>query len=166
MYSLWWKRRSVWGTLIGAISGATPPLVGYCAANNRFDAGAIILFFILVLWQMPHFYAIAMYRFSDYLAAGIPVLPVKKGIRATKITMLLFIIAFILVAPLLTIFGYAGNIYFVIALILGLAWLALCIRGFAISGATLDAQWARKMFFLSLIVLIALFITIAVGGVA
>jgi protoheme IX farnesyltransferase len=166
MYSMWFKRRSAWGTVIGSIAGATPPVVGYCAASNRLDGGAIILFSILVLWQIPHFYAIAIYRFNDYVAANIPVLPVTRGIRATKITMFLTVIAFAFVAPLLTVFGYAGYPYLTIALVLSFAWLALCIQGliFVNGGAAADARWARNMFFLSLIVMVALFATIAIGG--
>lgn len=72
------KYRTTYGTLIGSVAGATPPLVGYCAVTNSFDLGALILFFVVVFWQMPHFYAIAIYRFKDYAKAGIPVLPVKK----------------------------------------------------------------------------------------
>jgi protoheme IX farnesyltransferase len=163
---MWFKRRSAWGTVIGSIAGATPPVVGYCAASNRLDGGAIILFSILVLWQIPHFYAIAIYRFNDYVAANIPVLPVTRGIRATKITMFLTVIAFAFVAPLLTVFGYAGYPYLTIALVLSFAWLALCIQGliFVNGGAAADARWARNMFFLSLIVMVALFATIAIGG--
>jgi len=73
------KRRSVYGTIVGSISGAAPIVAGYVAVTNQFDLGALLLFFILVYWQMPHFYGIAMYRFDDYKAAGIPVLPVQKG---------------------------------------------------------------------------------------
>ena len=87
MYSLWFKRRSICGTVVGSIAGAVPPLVGYCAASNRFDAAAILLFFILAIWQMPHFFAIAIYRFNDYAAASIPVFPVKKEIQKTKIAI-------------------------------------------------------------------------------
>ena len=84
VYSLWMKRRSVYGTLVGSLSGAMPPVVGYCAVTGQFDTGAALLLLIFCLWQMPHSYAIAIFRFDDYSAAGIPVLPVKEGIRVTK----------------------------------------------------------------------------------
>ena len=77
LYTLWLKRRSVYGTLVGSLSGATPPVIGYCAVSNEFDSGALILLLIFSLWQMPHSYAIAIFRFKDYQAAAIPVLPVK-----------------------------------------------------------------------------------------
>jgi protoheme IX farnesyltransferase len=165
MYSIWAKRRSAYGTVVGAISGAIPPVVGYCAASGSFDVAALILFIILVTWQMPHFFAIAIRREDDYAAAKIPVMPVRHGIKRTKISMIIYIVEFIFAASLLTIFGYAGYIYLTIALLLGLTWLALGIRGFWIKGAA-DKIWARQMFLLSLVVMIVLFTTIAIGALA
>lgn len=59
VYSLYMKRKSVYGTLIGSLSGAAPPVIGYCAVTGQFDTGALILLLIFSLWQMPHSYAIA-----------------------------------------------------------------------------------------------------------
>ena len=84
VYSLYMKRHSVYGTLIGSLSGAAPPVIGYCAVTGDFDSGAAILLAIFSLWQMPHSYAIAIFRFKDYQAANIPVLPVVKGISVAK----------------------------------------------------------------------------------
>jgi protoheme IX farnesyltransferase len=166
MYSLWLKRRSVYGTLIGAVSGAIPPVVGYCAAGNRFDMGAVILFLIMVSWQMPHFFAIGIRRVEDYAAARIPIMPVSAGIVRTKVSMLIYIVEFIVASSLLTIYGYVGFGYLAVALILGFAWLALGITGFRFSGQKADALWARNMFLFSLAVMMVLFITIGVGAVA
>jgi len=111
LYSLWLKRRSVYGTLVGSLSGAMPPVIGYCAVRGEFDSGALVLLLIFSLWQMPHSYAIAIFRLRDYQAAGIPVLPVLRGIRVTKDHMLGYIIAFALAALMLTGTGYAGYGY-------------------------------------------------------
>ncbi len=64
VYSLYMKRHSVYGTLIGSLSGAAPPVIGYCAVTGDFDSGAAILLAIFSLWQMPHSYAIAIFRFG------------------------------------------------------------------------------------------------------
>lgn len=152
------KYHSFYGTLVGSVAGAVPPVVGYCAVSNHFDMGAFLLFMILVLWQMPHFFAIAMYRYSDYARASIPVLPVKKGIFVTKIHMILYIIAFTMTTLALTVLGYTGNLYFVVALLLGLTWLGLCLSGFNINNETL---WARKMFIYSLVVIMTLCLTMS-----
>jgi heme o synthase len=155
------KRRTVYGTIIGSLSGAIPPVVGYTAVAGRLDATALALFLILVFWQMPHFYAIAMYRLADYKAAHIPVLPAKKGFFITKINILGFIVGFILAASLLTVFGAASYIYLTVALILGLTWFGVGLAGFR---ATDDAHWARRMFLISLLVLTILCATIALDA--
>jgi protoheme IX farnesyltransferase len=153
------KYRSTYGTVVGSIAGAMPPVVGYCAVTNHFDIAAFILFMIVALWQMPHFFAIAMYRFNDYKAALIPVLPVKKGMYITKIHMLLYIIAFIIATLLLTLCGYTGYVYFTVVALLGFTWLGLCIKGFTSNNDTL---WARKMFLFSLVVIMVLCAMISV----
>lgn len=152
LYSFW-KCHTIYGTAIGSIAGAVPPVVGYCAVSNHLDAGALILFAMMVLWQMPHFFSIAIYHFDDYAAAKIPVLPILKGTLRAKIHMVLYIIAFIFTAILLTFLDYTGNVYLVIAISLGLIWLGLCVKGFNCGN---DKIWGRKMFHLSLVVITAL----------
>lgn len=151
LYSFW-KCRTIYGTAIGSIAGATPPVVGYCAVSNHFDLGALILFMIMVLWQMPHFFAIALYHFDDYVRAEIPALPVIKGIWRTKVHMLIYIIGFVLIASLLTFFNYTGYVYLAVTTGLGLAWIAFCLKGFKSKN---DQLWGRQMFHLSLVMIIA-----------
>lgn len=149
IYSMW-KCKTIYGTAIGSIAGAVPPVVGYCAVSNQFDMGAFILFLMLIFWQMPHFFSIAIYRFQDYKAANIPVLPIKKGPFRTKLHMTLYIIGFICTGALLTFFHYTGYIYLLLITCLGLCWLFLCLKGFKNQN---DGLWARHMFRLSLIVI-------------
>ncbi len=156
LYSLW-KCRTVYGTAIGSLAGAVPPVVGYCAVNNRFDAGAVIFFMMMVFWQMPHFFAIAVYRIDDYTAASIPVFPLKKGIYKTKQRMFFYIVAFMLATFALTFFNYTGYIFLIVAALLGSAWLALCLKGFKTNN---DHLWARQMFRLSLVIITILCIVI------
>lgn len=103
LYSLYMKRHSVYGTLIGSLSGAAPPVIGYCAVSNQFDAGALILMLIFSLLQMPHSYAIAIFRFKDYQAANIPVLPVVKDFSVAKNHITLYIVAFTVVTLMLSL---------------------------------------------------------------
>jgi protoheme IX farnesyltransferase len=156
------KRRTVHGTLIGAISGAVPPVAGYCAVTNTFDGGALLLFLILVCWQMPHFYAIATYRFNDYAAAKIPVWPVVKGIHSAKVHMLFYIAAFAVACSALTIFGYTGYTYLVVMALVSLWWLRLAVQGFA--KKVDDAKWARKLFHFSLIVTLIFSVMISINN--
>lgn len=156
LYSLW-KAKTIYGTAIGSISGAIPPLVGYCAVSNQFDLGALIFFLMMVLWQMPHFYAIAIYRIKDYTAAGIPVLPIIRGLHLTKVRMAAYVVAFIVISTLLTVFHYTGRIYLYTVIGLGLAWLGIAIQGFASKD---DELWGRRMFQFSLIVIGAISLVI------
>lgn len=142
------KRKTVHGTLIGSVPGAIPPVAGYVAVTNSIDFTALLLFLILVLWQMPHFYAIALFRKKEYEAANIPVLPLIKGHRATKNQILLYIILFIIAAQALP---NMGIVYSIAMLILGGLWLAKALHGFK---TTNDERWARGLFGFSLYVLL------------
>ncbi len=155
------KRGTVHGTVIGSISGAVPPVVGYVAVTNQLDLGAYLLFLILVVWQMPHFYAIAIFRKNDYSAAHIPVLPIVKGIKATKFQILFYIIAFIVAVSLLTIYGYTGYAFLASMLLMSLWWLKLAFSGF---GAPDDVLWARKVFGFSLLILLSFSVLVALDS--
>lgn len=163
LYSLWLKRGSVYGTLVGSLSGAAPPVVGYCAVSNEFDAGAAILLLIFSLWQMPHSYAIAIFRFNDYQAANIPVLPVIKGISAAKRQIVLYIAAFVVATLMLTLSGYAGYSYFVVAALSGAYWLWMGVSGYK---AADDRVWARKLFTFSIISITMLSVMMSVDFIS
>jgi protoheme IX farnesyltransferase len=155
------KRLSPLGTIVGSVSGALPPAAGYTAVTGNFDLAAWLLFLAMTFWQMPHFYAIAIYRLKDYIAAGIPVLPAKRGIKRTKIGILLYIVAYGLAASLLTVFGYTGYIYLGIVVLLSLLWLFKGLRSYRVAD---DVVWARQMFFFSLKVLLAWATAIAIDS--
>ena len=148
IYSLYLKRHSVYGSLIGSLAGAAPPLAGYCAVSNRFDMEALILLSIFILWQMPHCYAIAIFRFQDYTAASIPVLPVKRGIPAAKKHIVGYILAFMAASLMLTFGGYTGYTYLVVVAVLSLSWLYMAWSGYKTSD---DRLWAKKMLVFSIL---------------
>lgn len=152
----YWKRHSPIGTLVGSISGATPPLAGYLVVTGSFDMGAMLVFLLFAAWQMPHFYAIALYRSREYEAAGIPVLPLKKGRQYTKRSMMAYIVLFTICSILLTVFGYTGYIFAGAMGALGILWLYKGARGFRATDIAASDAWARGMFGFSLIVTIAL----------
>ncbi|ADZ89455.1 heme o synthase [Marinomonas mediterranea] len=160
LYSLYFKRHSVYGTLVGSLSGAVPPVVGYCAVTGQFDAAAAILLVMFSLWQMPHSYAIAIFRYKDYAAAGIPVLPVAEGIQKAKHHIVLYIAVFGLVTALLPLTGYVGIGFMVVAAATSLWWLAMALRGYR---KDIDVNgWARQVFFFSIITVTALSITMSI----
>lgn len=143
------KYFSTHGTLIGSVAGAMPPVIGYVAVSGRIDIGALFIFTIIALWQMPHFFAISIYRLKDYAAAGIPVLPVKRGVHRTKVQIILYLIAFL---GVIGAFMLEHN-YLIAAEILGVFWLVYAVKGFRVEN---DAKWARKMFVYSLIIVMVI----------
>ncbi|MBW3569162.1 heme o synthase [Candidatus Parcubacteria bacterium] len=157
----WTKRRSIHATLVGTVAGAMPITAGYTAASNSFDAAALLLFLILVLWQMPHFYAIGIYRGREYKAAKIPVLPLVHGNLAAKRQIIFYILGFILLSGLLSSLGYTGTIYLFVVTIAGFWWLWQGLQGFKASD---DLRWARKMFGVSLVVLLVFSIMISLDS--
>lgn len=149
-YSLWTKRTSIHQTVIGSISGASPPVIGYTAVTHHFDVAALLLFLAYALWQMPHSWAIAIYRFEDYKNAGIPILPVARSIYRTKVECVIYILLFAAVLNGLYCFGYT-NIFFLVTFnALTAYWLYLSIIGFK---AENDQLWAKRFFLYSVILI-------------
>ena len=149
-YSLWTKRTSIHQTVIGSISGVSPPVIGYTAVTHQFDVAALLLFLAYALWQMPHSWAIAIYRFDDYKNAGIPILPVARSIYRTKIECVIYILLFAAVLNGLYCFGYT-NVFFLITFnALTAYWLYLSVIGFK---AENDQLWAKRFFLYSVILI-------------
>lgn len=144
------KRRSTLNTVIGAIPGAIPPVMGWTAARNGISPEAAVLFCILFLWQMPHFLAIATLYRNDYAAGGFVMLPVVDAdLSVTGRQILMYGTALIPVSLMPTLLGMAGRTYFVVAAALGLAYLAFGLT----AAATRSRGDARKLFFASIIYL-------------
>ncbi|HEY5549641.1 MAG TPA: heme o synthase [Candidatus Saccharimonadales bacterium] len=156
------KRHTVYSTLIGTVPGGASIVAGYTAYTGKLDLAALILFLMMLGWQMVHFYAIAIYRLKDYKAARIPTLPVRRGLQVTKKYMLVFTALFIFAVSLLKWEGYTGYIYLTVMLFLGLIWLQIVMRGFT---ATDSEQWAKAVFKFSLVVLLGMCLMVAVGPV-
>jgi protoheme IX farnesyltransferase len=144
------KRVTSLNTVVGAIPGAIPPLMGFTAVNNAFSAEALTVFGILFLWQMPHFLAIAIMYKRDYQAGGFKMLPcVDEDLRLTGRMILLYATALLPVSLLPSVLGMTGPIYFTAAVLLGLAFLS-CGVSCVTSRTRADA---RQLFFASIIYL-------------
>lgn len=144
------KRVTSFSTVVGAVPGALPAVIGWAAATNTLSREAWLLFAIIFLWQMPHFLALAWLFREEYERAGFPVLPVvEPSGRSTAKQTVLYTAALLPVslAPALT--GLAGPLYFAVALVLGVAFLVLALR-FA---RDLHRRTARQLFLGSLIYL-------------
>ena len=159
LYSMWSKRKHVSNTIVGSISGAIPPLIGWAAVEPALGMGAWALFLIMFIWQPPHFYALAMKRTEEYRAANIPMLPVVKGFHRTKKSMLAWII---LLFPLPFLLMELGMGFIILATLLNVGWLWLAIRGFKVDD---DLKWAKTMFIYSLNYMTILFVSIIIFAV-
>lgn len=156
-YTIWTKRRTIWNTEVGSISGATPPLIGWAAvAPDIWHPACWALFIIVVIWQMPHFYSIAIRKRDDYAAANIPMLPVAKGERRTYIQTNIYLILLILTSFLFLPLSLGLTL---VSLALGAVWLWLSFVGYR---KMEGKQWANKMFAYSLFHMTALFATVII----
>jgi len=156
------KPRTSFATVIGAVPGALPPVIGWAAATNGLSQGAWILFGILFLWQLPHFLAIAwMYR-EDYARAGLAMLPViEPDGRSTARQAVIYTAALLPLSLAPTLVGMASSAYFVGAFIITAGFLALSLR-FAKTRSVGDA---RRLFFGSILYLPILWVLMIAGRV-
>ncbi|QBP41581.1 heme o synthase [Paenisporosarcina antarctica] len=159
LYSMWSKRKHVSNTIVGSISGAIPPVIGWAAVEPSLGWGALALFLIMFVWQPPHFYALAMKRTEEYRAAGIPMLPVIKGFAYTKRSMLLWILVLF---PLPFLLMQLGTWFLVLATVLNFGWLALSLKGFK---AKDDLKWANGMFIYSLNYMTIMFVSMIIFSI-
>jgi len=156
------KRYTVHATLIGSISGAVPPLAGYTAVVGHLTPVALVLFLSVALWQLPHFYAIALYRQRDYDEAKIPNLPNLIGAIRTQWLILSYIALFFGVASFLTVYGATGLLYQVLITVLCAWWLGTGLWTLSKQEGVL---WGKAMFRISLLVITIFSVVIAFGRI-
>jgi protoheme IX farnesyltransferase len=153
------KRISYHATLVGAVSGAVPILVGYVAVSGSIDMDGWILFAILAVWQMPHFYAIAIFRSEEYASAHVPVVSLVRGVAVAERYMRMYIVLFAGVVALPTYTGVTGSAYLVVVWT-ACAWWLWRARG---SVAVEPALRARTVFGSSLAVLLIVCGALSIG---
>ncbi len=156
------KRRTSLATVIGAVPGALPPVMGWTAVSGSIEAGGAVLFGILFLWQLPHFLAIAWLCQQEYAAAGFPMLPVvEPDGESTGRQTVLYATALVPVSLLPVMLGLGGTIYFVGALVLGLGFL-----GFSVAfSVTFSRKAARRLLLASVVYLPALLVVMLVDAI-
>lgn len=151
------KQKTTMALLVGAVPGAMPPLMGWTAATGSVDLIGLNLFLILFFWQLPHFLAIALFNKEEYQKAGIKVLPLKKGEAATKHWIVRTLALLIPVTLFPSFLGMAGQLYFWIALVLGIAFSLW--GGYGLK-AKAESRWARSFFLASIVYLPLLFLAL------
>jgi protoheme IX farnesyltransferase len=127
-YTLMLKRRTPQNIVIGGAAGALPPVIGWAAATGTAPWEAWLLFAIIFLWTPPHSWALALYSAGDYARAGIPMMPVARGAKSTRLQILVYSLIFVPVAILPAFIGMGGTIYLAVATVGGIVFLAMAYR--------------------------------------
>lgn len=171
VYTMWLKRWTPQNIVIGGAAGALPPVIGWAAASGSTPLNAWLLFAIIALWTPPHSWALALYTTTDYAKAGVPMMPVAKGAKHTRLEILLYSLLFVPVAIAPAFTGLGGLIYLLVSGLGGLMFLFLALRLFrsrageggevrkedGLYEVKVDARPARNLFAFSILYLFTLF---------
>ena len=152
VYTMWLKRRTPQNIVIGGAAGAFPPMIGWAAVTGTVSLESLVLFGIIFLWTPAHFWALSLFIKEDYKRVDMPMLPLVKGVDATRRQILLYSGLMALFGLLPTVMGFAGLVYGAVAAASGAWFMYLAIqlwRG--------KAGYDRKVFFFSIFYLFAVF---------
>ncbi len=182
-YTLLLKRRTPQNIVIGGAAGAFPPVIGWAAATGEAPWQAWLLFLIIFLWTPPHSWALALYSAGDYARAGIPMMPVVRGAKSTRLQILIYSLVFVPVAVAPGFVGLGGPLYLAVSISGGLGFLLLAARLWrsragdqpdkaeavgreaALYDVRAEAKPARNLFAFSILYLMALFAALLVESV-
>jgi len=171
IYTMWLKRSTPQNIVIGGAAGAFPPMVGWAVVTGGIDASSMLLFLIIFLWTPPHFWALALYKQSDYGAAGIPMMPNVKGEAHTKLEIVIYSVLLVGSTLLPQWTGLAGPVYTILAIVTGIWFLVLAVRLFRAEGVAMK-KLGRKLFTYSSAYLFVIFLAfildhaLRLGGLA
>ncbi|WP_077324502.1 heme o synthase [Virgibacillus siamensis] len=152
LYTMWSKRRYTLNTVIGSVSGAVTPLIGWAAIEPANHIVPIMLALVLFIWQIPHTFVIAIRKYDEYKDAGVPMLPVVHGFEMTKRQIVVYIACLL---PIPLYLASLGTVFIVLVSALNLGWLIFAISG--LFGKD-DLKWANKMFLFSVNYLMFVFL--------
>ena len=161
VYTMWLKRRTPQNIVIGGAAGAFPPMIGWAAVTGDVGLASIALFLIIFMWTPPHFWALALFRAGEYARAGVPMLPVVAGTRATKLHILAYSALLVPVGTLPSFLGITGLVYAATSVVLGLVFLAGAVAVWRDDGD----RAAKALFGYSIIYLFLLFALVMIDHV-
>ena len=161
VYTVWLKRRTSQNIVIGGAAGAFPPMIGWAAVTGGLSLEPLLLFLIIFAWTPPHFWALALYRATDYAKAGVPMLPVVSGIRHTQAQIQLYTLLMAAAAMAPVVIGMTGWLYGISAAVLNLLFLICSWRLYRSDESELEKP-ARQTFGFSILYLFALFTALIV----
>ena len=162
VYTVLLKPYTPQNIVIGGMSGAMPPVLGWAAITDSVPAEAWLLALIIFVWTPPHFWALALYRLDDYRKSGLPMLPVTHGEGLTRLHILLYTVVLVATTALPFVIQMSGYIYLAAALALGAVFLGYAWRLYR----NYSDRLARSTFNYSIVYLAALFAALLVDHYA
>ena len=165
IYTIWLKQETSQNIVIGGVSGALPPVIGWAIATGNISIESIILFLIIFIWTPSHFWALSLYKMEDYKNANIPMLPVISGVKVTKLNI--FVYALLLFPIILAPFflNYFGIIYLLISGTLAIYYIYICYKLFRAQESNLEKKIAKQVFGFSILFLFLVFASILIDSI-
>ena len=165
VYTIWLKRKTPQNIVIGGAAGALPPVIGWTIATGNISFEPLILFLIIFLWTPSHFWALSLYKSSDYKKAKIPMLPIISGTKTTKLNILVYalIMSPAVLAPYF--FNFASTIYLIITSIMTTYYIYLCFKLYNSKIAKASNKIARKIFIYSIFYLFFIFLILLIDNI-
>ena len=164
IYTIWLKRKTPQNIVIGGAAGALPPVIGWTIATGSISVEPIILFLIIFLWTPSHFWALSLYKSSDYKKAKIPMLPIISGTKTTKVNILFYALLMLpaIIAPYF--FNFASIFYLAISLMMSIYYVYLCLGLYRSKIARISNKIARKIFIYSIFYLFFIFLILLIDN--
>ena len=165
IYTIWLKQKTSQNIVIGGVSGALPPVIGWAVATGNISLESIILFLIIFIWTPSHFWALSLYKMEDYKNANIPMLPVISGVKVTKLNIFVYAVLLfpIILAPFFL--NYFGIIYLLISGILATYYIYICYKLFRTQESNLEKKIAKQVFGFSILFLFLVFTSILIDSI-
>ena len=160
IYTIWLKRKTSQNIVIGGAAGALPPVIGWTISTGTITVEPIILFLIIFFWTPSHFWALSLYKSSDYKKAKIPMLPIISGIKTTKINILVYALIMLPVASAPYFYNFGSLFYLISSTLMTIYYVYLCYKLFRIKNLKQSNILARKIFVYSIFYLFLLFVLI------
>ena len=165
IYTIWLKRRTPQNIVVGGAAGALPPVIGWAIATNSISAESIILFLIIFIWTPSHFWALSLYKSSDYKKAKIPMLPITSGIQTTKLNILIYSLLMAPIVALPYFFNFGGLFYLTLSSLMTSYYVYLCAVLFKEKNNKISNIIARKIFVYSIFYLFFIFVLILADNI-
>ena len=164
IYTIWLKRKTPQNIVIGGAAGALAPVIGWTIASGSICVEPIILFLIIFLWTPSHFWALSLYKSSDYKKAKIPMLPIISGTKTTKVNILFYALMMLpaIIAPYFL--NFASVFYLVISSMMSAYYVYLCFRLYRSKIASISNKIARKIFIYSIFYLFFIFLILLIDN--